>query len=299
MRRVLVPLAGLAALCALALWQLSAPKALPPDAFDGFTGHPKAGELVFHAAGCASCHMAPQSDSPELAGGMRFASPFGTFRAPNISAHPVHGIGRWTVRDLGNAMIYGTSPAGQHYYPAFPYSSYGRMALWEGGLQDIADLHSYLMTLPASDSPSEPHDLAFPFTLRRGLGLWKQLFAQQAWVTPLDTENAHTLARGRYLVEALGHCGACHTPRNLLGGLQNSAWLSGAANPTGRGRIPPIDALEWGERDLTYYLKTGFTPDFDSAGGHMAAVIASLSKLPESECAAIAAYLLDLAARPR
>jgi mono/diheme cytochrome c family protein len=102
------------------------------------------------------------------------------------------------------------------------------------------------------------------------------------------------LQRGRYLVEALGHCGECHTPRNPVGAPINAKWLTGAANPSGEGRIPAINALDWSEKDIAYYLETGFTPDFDSAGGHMAAVVENLAKLPASDRAAIAAYLAAL-----
>jgi mono/diheme cytochrome c family protein len=102
------------------------------------------------------------------------------------------------------------------------------------------------------------------------------------------------LQRGRYLVEALGHCGECHTPRNPVGAPINAQWLTGAANPSGEGRIPAINALDWSEKDIAYYLETGFTPDFDSAGGHMAAVVENLAKLPASDRAAIAAYLAAL-----
>ena len=99
--------------------------------------------------------------------------------------------------------------------------------------------------------------------------------------------------RGRYLVEALGHCGECHTPRNLLGGSQLGRWLSGAPNPTGKGNIPNITPgkLDWSEVDIAEYLSSGITPEFDTAGGHMVAVIENTSKLPASDRGAIAAYL--------
>jgi mono/diheme cytochrome c family protein len=224
---------------------------------------------------------------------MRFASPFGTFIAPNISPDPTHGIGGWSKTDLANAMLYGTSPTGQHYYPAFPYGSYVRMKLRGDGLQDLANLHAFMQTLPASETPSQPHEVGFPFNIRRGLGLWKRVFLDDYWVASMPLESL-PLQRGRYLVEALGHCGECHTPRNPVGAPINAQWLTGAANPSGEGRIPAINALDWSEKDIAYYLETGFTPDFDSAGGHMAAVVENLAKLPASDRAAIAAYLAAL-----
>lgn len=246
------------------------------------------GETVFWAAGCAACHAAPGAEDEErrvLSGGMAFPSPFGTFHAPNISPDPDHGIGGWSVAELASAMLHGTAPDGAHYYPAFPYASYARATL-----DDVGDLHAYLMTLPASDTPSRPHDVGFPFNIRRSLGGWKWLFAHDDWIVPVTGE---TLERGRYLVEALGHCGECHTPRNALGGLDYGRWLQGAPSPDGKGRVPAItpDKLDWSERDIAAYLSTGFTPEYDVAGGHMTEVVKNLAHLPEDDLSAIAAYL--------
>ena len=209
MRRLMIRLTAVIAVCGFAAWQLSAPKRLPEATLADLTGNPVAGEQVFHAAGCASCHAAPEASGDDklvLVGGMRFASPFGTFIAPNISSDPIHGIGGWSKTDLANAMLYGTSPTGQHYYPAFPYGSYVRMKLRGDGLQDLANLHAFMQTLPASETPSQPHEVGFPFNIRRGLGLWKRVFLDDYWVASMPLESA-PLQRGRYLVEALGHCG--------------------------------------------------------------------------------------------
>jgi mono/diheme cytochrome c family protein len=121
--------------------------------------------------------------------------------------------------------------------------------------------------------------------------VWKLLFARGDFV--LAEAETEQVARGRYLAEALGHCGECHTPRNALGGLDRARWLAGAPNPSGQGRIPNITPgrLRWSEADIASYLKTGFTPEFDSAGGHMAEVVRNLSHLPDADLAAIAAYL--------
>ena len=137
MRRFMIRLLLLAALGFLAFWMLTAPKTLPASAFSDVSGDATSGARVFYAAGCASCHAAPEAKGDDkliLAGGQRFASPFGTFIAPNISPS-AEGIGDWSLPDLANAMIYGTSPKGQHYYPAFPYASYVRMKLRGTGLQ--------------------------------------------------------------------------------------------------------------------------------------------------------------------
>jgi mono/diheme cytochrome c family protein len=157
----------------------------------GLTGDPVKGELVFWAAGCASCHMAAEAKGEAqlvLAGGQRFPSDFGTFVAPNISQDPEQGIGGWSLLDLANALMRGVSPEGEHYFPALPYASYAKMQL-----QDVADLHAFMQTLPADPTPSQPHELAFPFSLRQTIGVWKLLYlanvihrAQcwEAWTPP-------------------------------------------------------------------------------------------------------------------
>lgn len=272
-----------------AFW-LTRPRTVPPSSYAGLTGDPEQGQQVFHAAGCASCHTAPDaqpSDLPVLAGGRAFVSDFGTFYAPNISPDPEQGIGEWEVTDLANAIVYGTSPQGQHYYPAFPYTTYARTTP-----QDVADLFAFLRTLPADPTPSKAHEVGFPFNIRRALGGWKLLFYTQDWIAPATADTE----RGRYLVEALGHCAECHTPRNALGGLERDKWLTGAPNPSGRGKIPNITpaALDWSQADLVEYFTSGFTPDYDSAGGEMADVVQNLSKLPREDRAAIAAYLKAL-----
>ena len=291
MRRALKILAVLAIIGLAAFWWLTRPARVDPAALAGLTGDAARGEMVFWAGGCASCHAAPKSEGEArliLAGGMAFPSPFGTFIAPNISPDPSHGIGGWSLQDLANAMLHGTGPNGAHYYPAFPYSSYARAAL-----SDIADLHAYLATLPASDRPSATHDVGFPFNIRRTLGGWKLLFSRPEWVRDVSGEE---LERGRYLVEALGHCGECHTPRNTLGGLDYSRWLHGAPTPDGKGKVPALtpDKLDWSALDIASYLATGFTPEYDVAGGHMADVVQNLAHLPKSDLQAITAYLKAL-----
>lgn len=256
------------------------------------TGDPARGETVFIASGCASCHAAPDAEGDAkrvLAGGQRFASDFGTFLAPNISPDPDAGIGSWTLGEFASAVTAGVSPEGQHYYPAFPYTAYMHMTD-----QDVVDLWAFWQTLPADATPSQPHELGFPFNIRRSVGVWKMLYMTDDWVVP--AAESPEIERGRYLVEALAHCGECHTPRDALGGLDRGNWLGGAPNPTGRGEIPSLrpDALAWGTTEIAYYLETGFTPEFDSAGGHMVAVVENFAKLPASDRAAVAAYLKAL-----
>jgi len=283
----LLLLAGVMA--AVAAWFISAPRPLPDATFASLLGNTTRGEAVFWAAGCASCHMAPGAVGDAqlvLAGGKSFPSDFGTFKAPNISPDKDHGMGAWTVADLGNALMRGVGRTGEHLYPALPYTAYIHMTR-----QDVADLHAFLQTLPADATPSQPHDLGFPFNIRRSLGFWKLLFLKEDWVLTGDLTAPEQ--RGREIVESLAHCGECHTPRNVLGGLRRSAWLSGAPNPQGKGTIPNITpgGLTWSEAEIADYLTTGFTPEFDSAGGLMAEVVENMARLPDSDRAAVAAYL--------
>jgi mono/diheme cytochrome c family protein len=290
MRGVVKLLAAVAVIGAgVGLW-LTAPDRVDPERFSTLTGDAARGATIFTAAGCASCHHEPKAeDKLILTGGMAFPSDFGTFYAPNISPDPDQGIGGWSVEDLANAVTRGVSPKGQHYYPAFPYTSYAKMKD-----QDLVDLHAYLQTIPASATPSKPHDVGFPFNIRRSLGGWKFLFFSEDWVTEANAEQE----RGRYLVEALAHCAECHTPRNALGGLDKSRWMAGAPNPSGQGTIPALtpDKLDWSAEDIAYYLESGFTPDYDSVGGHMAEVVDNFAKLSAEDRTAVAAYVKALTA---
>ena len=278
--------AAIALLAGLALW-LTRPTVIAPEDLAGLTPDAENGALVFTAAGCASCHKAPETDDPSvLAGGRAFVTDFGTFHAPNISTDPDAGIGGWTDAQIASAIVKGTSPDGAHYFPAFPYTAYGHMQM-----QDVADLIAHLRSLPADPTPSQPHDVSFPFNIRASLGGWKLLFAQSDWVVDGDLTEAQE--RGRMLVEGLGHCGECHTPRNALGGLKRGEWLAGAPLQGEEGRTPSLRVpdLAWSEGDIVSYLKTGLTPEYDSAGGEMVEVIKNTSQLPDSDLQAIAAYL--------
>lgn len=289
MRKALRILSALALVVAGVGWVATRPAPLVQDVAAGHEADATQGAMVFAAAGCASCHTAPNAeDKTVLAGGMSFASDFGTFYAPNISPGPA-GIGGWDLPQFARAVREGVSPDGAHYYPAFPYGSYVKMTD-----ADLADLFAHMQTLPTSDTPSQAHDVGFPFNIRRGLGLWKTLYMDQTYVAA-DSDDAQ-LTRGRYLVEALAHCGECHTPRDALGGLLRDQWLTGAPNPSGKGKIPGITPalLDWSEGDLVEYFTSGFTPEYDSAGGSMVAVVENLSKLPVEDRQAIAAYLKAL-----
>lgn len=271
-------------------WILTKPVTPPAERFTRLTADPERGAEIFTAAGCASCHMATGAKEAEklvLSGGQRFETGFGTFIAPNISSDPTHGIGGWTVSQFANAVTAGVSPEGEHYYPAFPWTSYVRMEP-----QDVVDLHGYMASLPASAKPNAAHELPLPLRFRRGIGLWKRAFFGDDWHLPAEGLSMVEL-RGRYLVEALGHCGECHTPRAVTGQMQSAAWLGGGPDASGKGRVPNITPgkLDWSEGEIAGYLATGFTPDYDSVGGHMALVVENFAALPQADRDAVAAYL--------
>jgi mono/diheme cytochrome c family protein len=292
--RFLLCLIGVAVLGGAAFYFITAPNPLPESHWAGLgEADLKNGEMVFWAGGCVSCHAAPGSQGDAkltLAGGLALKSPFGTFHVPNISPDEKAGIGTWTLAQFGNAMKRGVGPQGQHLYPSFPYGSYARISD-----KDVVDLFGYIKTLPKSENVAPPHELPFPYNIRLALGGWKFLyFNDQPRVVLANADDK--LRRGQYLVEGPGHCGECHTPRDALGGFKPDMWLAGAPNPEGEGRIPNItpggqDVGNWSESDIANYLETGFTPDFDSAGGSMTEVQQNIAHLPKSEIEAIAAYL--------
>jgi mono/diheme cytochrome c family protein len=250
------------------------------------------GETVFNAGGCSSCHAVPnQPDRLKLGGGLALTSPFGTFYAPNISPDPVDGIGRWTENDFVRAVRKGISPGGEHYFPAFPYTSYAHATV-----QDVRDLFAYLKTLPPVSGKARDHDLPFPFNIRRNVGIWKLLFMDDALFVP-DQSRQPQWNRGAYLVNAFGHCAECHSPRNALGGIIAAQRFAGGPDPEGKGFVPNITQkglAEWSEKDIDYFLETGSLPDGDSAGGSMTRVIKNMSQLSAQDRAAIANYVKSL-----
>nr|HEV8008729.1 cytochrome c [Bradyrhizobium sp.] len=258
--------------------------AYTPDLANGLT--------TFNAGGCSSCHAVPgQPDRTRLGGGLAIPSPFGTFYAPNISPDPVDGIGRWSEAEFVRAVTQGISPAGTHYFPAFPYISYQHARV-----SDIRDLFAYLRTLAPVSGKVRDHDVPFPFNIRRNIGIWKWLFMDGKPFVP-DTARSPRWNRGAYLVSSLGHCAECHSPRNFLGGIIAAQRFAGGPNPEGEGWVPNITQKgigDWSETDIAYFLETGQLPDGDSVGGSMVRVIRNVSQLSPEDRAAIADYIKSL-----
>jgi mono/diheme cytochrome c family protein len=260
------------------------------------------GQVMYNAGGCINCHKPPagqgESDAPLPSGGVALNTPVGTFYPPNITPDRETGIGQWSDADFVNAVQHGISPAGTHYIPAFPYSSYGRMKV-----EDVLDLKAYLFSLPAVKAERHPPGVLLgsvgEAVMRRATGLWKLIKGDPGRIAYHADESAQW-NRGAYLVNAPGHCGECHTPRNFLLIPIASDMFLGAPHPEGKGKVPSLIDLVGRKRykdadDLANALQFGETFGYDKlSSGGMGAVQTNLSKLPESDIKAIATYLVGL-----
>lgn len=258
-------------------------------------GDAKRGQYLAKAGGCVGCHTEDKKDAPAFAGGRALKTPFGTFFGPNITPHPEAGIGRWTEADFIRAMRNGERPDGANYFPAFPYPSFTRIAD-----SDLRDLWAYLQTLPPNSRSNQAHDLRFPFGWRLLVTGWKWLFFSPGVVAHDETRSA-TLNRGAYLVEALGHCGECHTPRNFLGGPHRDRFLAGGKGPDGKGipNLTPTRLKKLSDTELKDFLLTGVTADGDVAAESMGEVVTNTtSQLTTEDLAALIAYLRALPPLP-
>ena len=254
------------------------------------------GEYLAKAGGCVGCHTETKKDAVPFAGGRALKTPFGTFYGPNLTPHPRAGLGRWSEADFVRALRGGVRPDGAHYYPAFPYPAFTRITD-----ADLRDLWAYLRSLPPSARANSPHELRFPFGWRPLVAVWKWLFFSPGPFAPLASRPP-LLDRGAYLVEALGHCGECHTPRNFLGAPKRGRILAGTAKGPDGKRVPnltPIKLKKWDDAELKDFLQTGLTPDGDVAGETMSEVIRnSTSQLTPDDLAALIAYLRALPPLP-
>lgn len=253
-------------------------------------GDAERGAYVLRMAGCGTCHTG--EDGAFLAGGHRLETPFGTFVTPNITPDPETGIGGWSDEDFVNAVTRGVSPDGDPYYPAFPYTSYSRMER-----QDVLDLKAYLDSLEPVRNPVPDHELDFPFSIRPSLHVWQALFFDDSPFTPNPTRT-ESWNRGAYLVTGPGHCGECHTPRNLLGVLDADRALAGTSDGPEGAAVPNITSHTedgiggWSVEDIVLALQIGMMPNGDFIGSAMADVVEdSTGKLNEADLRAIAEYL--------
>jgi len=297
-RRAAAWLALLAAIGAGAFVILTRPSPLDASAIPPHRPDLARGEALFHAGSCLACHAAPK-DAPERregvpSGGNAFPTPVGVFYPQNLTPDAETGLGLWSDLDFANAMVRGISPAGLHYFPAFPYPSYHFMPI-----TDLLDLRGYLMSLPPVRSPNREPDMPLVSVARRGVGLWKRWGLDEGTFSP-DPDRDAAWNRGAYLVRGPGHCGECHTPRNWLMVPDESRYLAGGPHPRGEGSVPSLRGLVARERyedaaDLTLALQYGETFGYDKlSSGGMGDIQASLARLEEGDVRAIAEYLVSL-----
>ncbi|MDK1385762.1 cytochrome c [Sinorhizobium sp. 8-89] len=242
---------------------------------------------------CIACHTVP--GKPAFSGGLAVPTPFGTIYSTNITPDRETGIGGWNEAAFQRAMNEGVDRNGSHLYPAFPYDHFTRVSE-----EDNRALYAFLMTRAAVKAEAPENDLQFPLTFRPLLAGWKLLFFDRGKLEP-DSGQSEAWTRGRYLAEGLGHCGACHTPRNAFGaedrdrnfgGGEAEGWQAYAINKDSKAPIP------WDEQSLAFYLRNGWHEFHGVSRGPMAEVTGNLSALPDTDIMAIATYVRSIMGDP-
>ena len=245
------------------------------------------GRQLAAAGNCAGCHTAP-GGMPN-AGGLAMQTPFGRVFTTNLTPDTKTGLGLWSYAAFERAMREGISRDGRHLYPAFPFTSFAKISD-----EDLTAIYAYLMAQPAVSAPTPPAEMAFPFSVRPLMAAWNGLFHDaQAFV--LEPDQSAEWNRGAYLVNGLGHCSACHTPRNALGAeLGGKAFLAGAM--VDGWEAPALTSLSrapvpWTQNELYRYLRLGHTEAHGVAAGPMGDVVKELRHLPDADVQAMARYL--------
>jgi mono/diheme cytochrome c family protein len=238
---------------------------------------------------CAVCHTAKGGE--RFAGGYAMATPFGVIYSTNITPDPETGIGRWSEAAFARAMREGVSRDGSHLFPVFSYDHFTRLSD-----EDVRALYAYFMTRAPVHAPAPPNGMPFPFNIRYLQASWKLLFFRPGRFEP-DAEKSAEWNRGAYLAQGLSHCGACHTPRNLLGAekpgnVYGAAvidnWVAPALTAANPAPAP------WTREELYDYLRTGVSKLHGTAAGPMFPVVQGLAALPDSDVRAIATYFADV-----
>lgn len=239
------------------------------------------GRYIYQLANCYACHTDIEKEGEPLAGGRALETEFGIFYTPNITPDRETGIGNWSDEQFIHALTEGTSPDGHYYYPSFPYLSYHGMKK-----ADILALKAYLFSQPAINQPNRPHQLKW-YLSQFSLGVWR-------WLNDLLSEPVTgDGSRGSYLVDTLGHCNECHTPRNFLGMLQIDKRLQGNRELSAPEILPTKSGIgKWSDEQLTDLFQYGELPDGDYVADHMAEVVDySTSKWNDDDLRAVINYL--------
>lgn len=257
------------------------------------------GEYLTVAGGCVTCHTV-ENGTP-FVGGRPFETPFGTIYSTNITPDPETGIGDWSLEDFTKAMREGEAPGGKHLYPVFPYTSYALI-----NDQDMEAIYAYFRTIEPVNSTPPENSLGFPYNQRWALGFWKMLFMDAAPFEP-DPEQSAEWNRGAYLVEGLGHCSECHTPRNFLGAKNGALAMTGGvymdrvegkwsewSAPNMTSDVSGLAA--WSVDDITDYLKLGISDRSGIYGPMNDVVVNSTRHLTREDVQSMAVYLKSLPA---
>jgi mono/diheme cytochrome c family protein len=252
------------------------------------------GKALVEAGDCASCHTA--DPAKPFAGGKKIDTPFGGIFSPNLTPDRDTGIGGWSDADFYGALRYGIDPDGSRYYPAFPYPYFTKLTR-----PDIAAIRAYLATLTPFQNEAPPPELRFPLNFRVVMRAWNYLFLRPGILEP-DQSKGTDWNRGRYLVEGLGHCGGCHTPKNIFGADKRGQAFAGGYV---QGWFAPrLDAAErsglksWSVDDIAEYLKSGRNGKSHADGLMAEVVVNATSKMSDADVHAIAVYLKSLPAGP-
>lgn len=256
------------------------------------------GAYLAKAGSCMTCHTVDGGDA--YGGGVAFHTDFGIIYSTNISSSEDAGIGGWTEEQFMRAMRKGKSADGKNLYPAFPYTSFTNMTD-----QDIKDLFVYIQSVAPSSNTPPKNKLNFPFNIRSLLGVWNAMYLKTGPFKPDETKSEEW-NRGAYLVEGVSHCGACHTPRSALGGLNTKKALSGSVynDKVSGGEIRPWSAVNltpapdglaiWSEGDIADYLKTGHSSVAGTFGPMNKVIVNGTSHMTESDTRAMAVYLKSM-----
>jgi mono/diheme cytochrome c family protein len=248
------------------------------------------GKTLVEAGDCAGCHTT--DPAKPFAGGKRIDTPFGAIYAPNLTPDRDTGIGGWADADFTRALRYGVAPDGSSYYPAFPYPYFTKMTK-----DDTLAIRAYLGTLAPVVSRNKPPELRWPFGYRGLMRIWNTMFFKPGLFEPDQSQSA-AWNRGGYLVTGLGHCGACHTPKNYFGADKQAQALSG--NEVGGWYAPRLDGAprtglkSWSVEDIVEYLQSGRNAKSHADGLMAEVVVNSTSKMSDADVRAIAVYLKGL-----
>lgn len=267
-------------------WETEIDPVDPPDPSSFRAALVQHGAELARIGNCRICHTAPGGEP--FAGGLPLATPFGTIYSTNITPDPETGIGRWSEAAFIRAMRKGVDREGRHLYPAFPYDHFTLVTE-----QNNQAIFAYLMTREPVRAATPTNDIPFPLNLRPILAGWKLFFFREGVFSPDRSRDAEW-NRGAYLAEGLGHCSACHTPRNVLGAEKQSqryagdeaeGWYAYALNAASPARVP------WEQDSLANFLRHGFFGTHGMARGAMAPVVRDLGSVPEEDVRAVAAYV--------